>query len=250
MLTNYVSTCYVPSQSVGGVWDKFESGPEGARMRKDWEKSRQAAMLRSLAICVSCGAVLAMAWLVLLEDGQVGVPVAALIPTVLVIAGIMLPRPLLAFVVAVSLAALVLMHDDTSGFANTADPVILGSISLVAAGIGASLRGFLVATPHSDGALPKIEPGVTVNGQAHLPVSTQIPDNALDQQLAKLSRRERDVVRLVLEGRSTRDIGTALFISERTVETHLANIYNKIDVHSRSELVKRLLDRIQIAPLP
>ena len=57
-------------------------------------------------------------------------------------------------------------------------------------------------------------------------------------------------MRLVLEGRSTRDIGTALFISERTVETHLANIYNKIDVHSRSELVKRLLDRIQIAPLP
>jgi len=94
-----------------------------------------------------------------------------------------------------------------------------------------------------------IRDSVTVNGQAHPPVSTQIPDNALDQQLAKLSRRERDVVRLVLEGRSTRDIGTALFISERTVETHLANIYNKIDVHSRSELVKRLLDRIQICLL-
>jgi DNA-binding CsgD family transcriptional regulator len=198
---------------------------------------------------VSCGAVIATAWLAL-SDGQVGVPVAALIPTILVIAGILLPRPLLAFVVAVSLAALVLMHDETTGLAPMADPVILGAISLVAAGIGASLRGFLVESPHSDVAVPKIQAGVALNGQAHVPVSTQIPDNALDQQLAKLSRRERDVVRLVLEGRSTRDIGSALFISERTVETHLANIYNKIDVHSRSELVKRLLDRIQIAPLP
>jgi DNA-binding CsgD family transcriptional regulator len=218
-------------------------------MRKDWEKSRQAAMLRSLAICVSCGAVIAVAWLVLLQ-GEVGVPVAALIPTILVIAGILLPRPLLAFVVAVSLAALVLMHNDTSGLAPMADPVILGAISLVAAGIGAWLRGFLVEPPHSNVAVPKIEQDVTVNGHAHAAISTQVPDNALDQQLAKLSRRERDVVRLVLEGRSTRDIGSALFISERTVETHLANIYNKIDVHSRSELVKRLLDRIQIAPLP
>jgi DNA-binding CsgD family transcriptional regulator len=222
-------------------------------MRKDWGKSRQAATMRSLAVCVSCAVILATAWLVL-RRGPVGVPVAALIPMMLVVASILLPRVLLVFVLAMSLVALVLMHEDTSGLAPMADPVIFGAICLIAAGVGLALRGFLIEPPHPGAAAPRIDQEVMANGHVkrhpYVPASTQAPESALDQQMARLSRRERDVARLVLEGRSTRQIGHALFISERTVETHLANIYNKIDVHSRSELVNRLLDRIQTAPLP
>lgn len=209
--------------------------------------------MRSLAVCVSCAVVLAIAWLVL-RLGPVGVPVVALIPMMLVIASILLPRLLLVCILAVSLVALVLMHVDTSGLAPIADPVIFGAICLVATGVGLALRGFLIEPPHPGAAAPGIDQEVSANGHAnrhpYVSASTQVPESALDQQMARLSRRERDVVRLVLEGRSTRQIGSALFISERTVETHLANIYNKIDVHSRSELVNRLLDRMQIPPLP
>jgi DNA-binding NarL/FixJ family response regulator len=42
------------------------------------------------------------------------------------------------------------------------------------------------------------------------------------------------VLRLVAAGKTNRQIGGALFISERTVERHLSNIFNKLDLTSRS----------------
>jgi DNA-binding NarL/FixJ family response regulator len=54
-----------------------------------------------------------------------------------------------------------------------------------------------------------------------------------------LSRREWQVARLAAQGLTARDIGEQLFISERTVETHLANVYAKLGVHSKTELIRR-----------
>ncbi|HEY3240710.1 MAG TPA: AAA family ATPase [Acidimicrobiia bacterium] len=54
-----------------------------------------------------------------------------------------------------------------------------------------------------------------------------------------LTRREREVARLAAQGRSAREIGTQLFIGERTVETHLANAYAKLGVTSKLDLVRR-----------
>lgn len=55
-----------------------------------------------------------------------------------------------------------------------------------------------------------------------------------------LSKREQDVVRLLLEGKSNKLIAHALGITERTVEFHLKNIYAKHQVNSRMELVLHL----------
>lgn len=55
-----------------------------------------------------------------------------------------------------------------------------------------------------------------------------------------LSPREDEVVRLVVQGFSTREISRSLFISEYTVQTHLSNIFEKVGVRSRAELVKHL----------
>ena len=55
--------------------------------------------------------------------------------------------------------------------------------------------------------------------------------------LSKLSNRQQEVVALVIQGLSAREIGARLFISERTVETHLANVYERLDIHSRRELI-------------
>jgi DNA-binding CsgD family transcriptional regulator len=48
-----------------------------------------------------------------------------------------------------------------------------------------------------------------------------------------LSRREIEVLRLVAEGRTASEIATQLFISSRTAEHHIQNIYTKIGVTSR-----------------
>ena len=42
------------------------------------------------------------------------------------------------------------------------------------------------------------------------------------------------MLRLIAEGRSSQEIADALFVSHRTVSTHLANIFNKLGVTSRS----------------
>lgn len=53
-----------------------------------------------------------------------------------------------------------------------------------------------------------------------------------------LSEREREVLRLIAEGYTNREIGRQLEISEKTVQTHRANIMSKLRVHNTAELLK------------
>ncbi len=55
-----------------------------------------------------------------------------------------------------------------------------------------------------------------------------------------LSKRERAVVDLIVQGASTREISHALYISEYTVQKHLSNVFDKVGVRGRPALVKRL----------
>ena len=57
---------------------------------------------------------------------------------------------------------------------------------------------------------------------------------------AQLSNREKEVLQLVLEGKSNKQIALSLGISIRTVEFHLKNIYAKFQVGSRIELILKL----------
>ncbi len=54
-----------------------------------------------------------------------------------------------------------------------------------------------------------------------------------------LTERERQVLSLACQGISARQIGAKLFISERTVESHVSNGYRKLGIRSRIELVRR-----------
>jgi len=53
-----------------------------------------------------------------------------------------------------------------------------------------------------------------------------------------LTAAERRVAALVAEGRTNRDVAAALFLGERTVETHLSHVYPKLGVRSRAELAR------------
>jgi DNA-binding NarL/FixJ family response regulator len=51
-----------------------------------------------------------------------------------------------------------------------------------------------------------------------------------------LSKRELEVARLVAAGLSNKEIGSRLFLSERTVETHVSKILNRLGINSRVEI--------------
>lgn len=53
-----------------------------------------------------------------------------------------------------------------------------------------------------------------------------------------LTPREREVLQLLAEGKSTKEISSALNISERTVEAHRQNLMSKLNLHSIAELTK------------
>ncbi|WP_280261619.1 response regulator transcription factor [Nocardia wallacei] len=58
-----------------------------------------------------------------------------------------------------------------------------------------------------------------------------------------LSPREVEVLRLVADGHSNREIGKRLFLSETTVKSHLVHIYSKLGVKSRTSAVARARER-------
>jgi DNA-binding NarL/FixJ family response regulator len=67
--------------------------------------------------------------------------------------------------------------------------------------------------------------------------------SGMNGQVDNLTDREIDVMRLAARGLTNREIGRELHISHRTVQGHLANIYTKINVSSRTEAVTEALKR-------
>ncbi|WP_169166263.1 LuxR C-terminal-related transcriptional regulator [Cellulomonas taurus] len=59
-----------------------------------------------------------------------------------------------------------------------------------------------------------------------------------DDELDRLSAREREVMRLIARGYSYREVATELFISIKTVETHVSAVLRKLQLSSRHELTR------------
>jgi len=64
-----------------------------------------------------------------------------------------------------------------------------------------------------------------------------VPNNA--EEPVKLTKREIEVLMLVIEGRASKEVADLLYISKRTVDFHLANIYDKLNVTNRVQAFRR-----------
>ncbi|MDX1931764.1 MAG: response regulator transcription factor [Capsulimonadales bacterium] len=62
-------------------------------------------------------------------------------------------------------------------------------------------------------------------------------------QNVKLTKREIEVLTLVIEGKSSKEVADLLFVSKRTVDFHLANIYEKLDVTNRVQAFREATRR-------
>jgi DNA-binding NarL/FixJ family response regulator len=65
----------------------------------------------------------------------------------------------------------------------------------------------------------------------------------VDEDLDRLTEREREVMRLIARGYSYKEVGSELFISIKTVETHMSSVLRKLQLSSRHELTRWASDR-------
>jgi two-component system response regulator NreC len=66
----------------------------------------------------------------------------------------------------------------------------------------------------------------------------QVRSGEEDPTRDRLSEREREILRLIAEGRTTAEIATVLFLSPHTVQSHRDHIMAKLDLHTKAALIK------------
>ena len=73
-------------------------------------------------------------------------------------------------------------------------------------------------------------------------------DRQARERYAQLSEREREVLGLIVSGLTNKEIGRALAVSPRTVETHRANLFAKLEAESLAQLIRSYAALADAAP--
>ncbi len=112
----------------------------------------------------------------------------------------------------------------------------------------AGATGYVVKESAAEGLLKGIETVLKGDYFLDSAVSSQVVQTLMklpgketkitDAHYATLTAREQEILRLLAEGMSTREIAQKLWISPNTGENHRANIMHKLDLHSTLELVR------------
>lgn len=121
-------------------------------------------------------------------------------------------------------------------------------VDYIAEAFQAGANGYVVKESAAEGLMKGLE--TVLKGEYFLDsaVSSQVVETLMklpgketkitDAQYGTLTAREQEILRLLAEGLSAKEIAEKLFISPKTVENHRANIMNKLDLHSTIELVR------------
>ena len=93
---------------------------------------------------------------------------------------------------------------------------------------------------------------VNVNLASHELIKIRVynDDRQVREQYARLSAREREVLGLIVQGLTNKEIGRVLGLSPRTVETHRANLLAKLEAGSLAQLIRRYGDLVEPGETP
>jgi two-component system, NarL family, nitrate/nitrite response regulator NarL len=109
----------------------------------------------------------------------------------------------------------------------------------------AGAAGYLPKTMRAAGMLNALR--LILGGERYIPDTALSPGEpiplAADGGGTELSRREQDVVKLLLRGQTNKEIARGLQIEEVTVALHLRSVYRKLNVRNRTQAVRVLLER-------
>jgi DNA-binding NarL/FixJ family response regulator len=102
---------------------------------------------------------------------------------------------------------------------------------------GADLTDAVVRVAEGDAVFSPRLAGFVLDAFA----ATDVP--AIDPELDALTQREREVLRLIARGYAYKEIAKELFISVKTVETHVSSVLRKLQLSNRHELTRWATDR-------
>jgi len=119
---------------------------------------------------------------------------------------------------------------------------------IIADAFQAGARGYVVKDSAEASILAALDAVAHEEYYMDSAVSAQVITNILqrrtrdihltDSRYESLTAREQEVMALLAQGRSVRDIAEKLCISQKTVENHRSNIYSKLEIHSSIDLVR------------
>lgn len=106
------------------------------------------------------------------------------------------------------------------------------------------VKGYLQKESAGEELLPALSKIAAGNVYLTSAVSSDLVDRALEKSMSKIAQstlltsREKEILRLVAEGKTSKEIADTLYISHRTVENHKNAILKKLDLHRTSDLIK------------
>src|SRR5581483_1125506 len=85
--------------------------------------------------------------------------------------------------------------------------------------------------------------GACLSPKAAKKLIDHLKGNISEQLAARLTKREMELVNLLKEGLSYKEMAKRMFVSVYTINHHLKNIYQKLGVESKSELISKILQK-------
>ena len=130
-------------------------------------------------------------------------------------------------------------------------PVVMltghGTVEMCRRAFKAGAAEFLEKPVHDEQLLEALQSAIRSHVRSRQRLAA---DRDARERHARLSEREREVLGLIVDGLTNKEIGRALGLSPRTVETHRANLFGKLGAESLAHLIRRYAVLVEEAAVP